>query len=190
MIESQSLDRKIVYVGRHSQFFPAPLVSTTSGWRFDDAAGRAELNRRRIQRNESAAVESCLRLKYAEVLRRADQAGSGQADGPFRNDDAEEDRSVVGPAIAAAFVGEQPSGRPQSHFGYYFKIITSGNSASPSRGTLIAWPAEYGIDGLQTFVMNNVGELYEKDLGPTTASKVLRIGPFTPDHTWSKVEID
>jgi len=35
--------------------------------------------------------------------------------------------------------------------------------------TLVAWPVEYGRSGIFTFIVNQLGQVYEKDLGPQTA---------------------
>ena len=52
---------------------------------------------------------------------------------------------------------------------------------------LLAWPARYGASGVMTFVINQVGVLYEKDLGPDTASAARAIARFDPDSSWAIV---
>jgi hypothetical protein len=52
---------------------------------------------------------------------------------------------------------------------------------------LVAYPAEYGNSGIMTFIINNDGDIYEKDLGEGTARNASRITSFNPDHTWRKV---
>ncbi|MGB8749242.1 MAG: DUF2950 family protein, partial [Pseudolabrys sp.] len=47
--------------------------------------------------------------------------------------------------------------------------------------------AEYGNSGIMTFIINNDGDLYEKDLGPKTERIASRLSEFNPDHTWRKV---
>ena len=49
---------------------------------------------------------------------------------------------------------------------------------------LIAWPAEYGSSGIKTFMVNQDGVVYEKDLGPGKASAVKTILKFNPDKAW------
>ena len=53
---------------------------------------------------------------------------------------------------------------------------------------LLAWPAEYGASGMKTFMVNQDGVVYEKDLGPETATAVAAIDSFDPDASWMKVE--
>jgi hypothetical protein len=52
---------------------------------------------------------------------------------------------------------------------------------------LIATPAEYGNSGVMTFIVNQDGEVYEKDLGPDSAADAQRIKLFDPDSSWRKV---
>jgi hypothetical protein len=55
---------------------------------------------------------------------------------------------------------------------------------------LIAWPAEYGVSGVMTFMVNHDGNVFQKDLGDGTAAAADSIQVFDPDSTWSKVEPD
>jgi hypothetical protein len=52
---------------------------------------------------------------------------------------------------------------------------------------LVAYPAEYGNSGIATFIINNDGDIYEKDLGEGTARIASQMTSFSPDHTWKKV---
>ena len=52
----------------------------------------------------------------------------------------------------------------------------------------IAWPANYGVTGVQTFQVNNDGIVYQKDLGPETAKIAPAIKPYNPDKTWTVTE--
>ena len=49
---------------------------------------------------------------------------------------------------------------------------------------LVAWPAEYGKTGVMSFIVNQDGQVYQKDLGPRTASAVDAIRSFDPDTSW------
>jgi len=53
---------------------------------------------------------------------------------------------------------------------------------------LVAWPAMYGVSGIQTLIVNHQGIVYEKDLGPQTATLARQITRFNPDKTWKPVE--
>ena len=53
---------------------------------------------------------------------------------------------------------------------------------------LVAWPAEYGVTGAYTFIVNQLGTVYQKDLGSDTDRMARAITDFNPDSTWTKVE--
>ncbi len=50
---------------------------------------------------------------------------------------------------------------------------------------MVAWPAEYGSSGVQTFIVNQDGVVFQKDLGEDTASVVATIKLFDPDASWT-----
>jgi hypothetical protein len=52
---------------------------------------------------------------------------------------------------------------------------------------MIAWPADYGKTGVMTLLVNHYGDVYEKDLGPQTATLAAAISEYNPDEGWSKV---
>ena len=54
----------------------------------------------------------------------------------------------------------------------------------------MAWPAEYGKSGITTFVVNQLGEIYEKDLGTDTAKVAAATDAFDPDGTWKRVKLE
>jgi hypothetical protein len=53
---------------------------------------------------------------------------------------------------------------------------------------LVAYPAEYGVSGIMTFTVNQLGIVFEKDLGPKTEEIAKAITKYDPDKTWNKVE--
>ena len=83
------------------------------------------------------------------------------------------------------------------YHGYYFRILTKQGKHAPigkydyvinghmiGGFALIAWPAEWGNTGVMTFIVNQQGKVYQKDLGPKTESKAKCITSFDPDSTW------
>jgi len=48
---------------------------------------------------------------------------------------------------------------------------------------LIAWPTEYGSSGIMTFIVNQQGRVYQKDLGDKTAKLVKQIRAYDPDFS-------
>jgi hypothetical protein len=49
---------------------------------------------------------------------------------------------------------------------------------------LLAWPAEYGVSGVMTFIVNQDGVVFQKDLGDATPTAVQAITSFDPDSSW------
>ena len=53
---------------------------------------------------------------------------------------------------------------------------------------LIAFPAQYRVTGVQTFMVSHDGVVYQKDLGPDTADIASTVEVFDPDTTWQRVQ--
>ena len=53
---------------------------------------------------------------------------------------------------------------------------------------LLAYPVEYETSGVQTFIVNQDGVVYQKDLGAKTGQAAAAIKTFNPDSSWSKVD--
>lgn len=204
--DQHAAGRKIVYVGDNAYRFPAPLVYTGSRWRFDGKAGAAEIAARRIVRNETAILELSQQLREAEFAYRQD-AGSadgafalrlrstpGKHDGLFWSSAGEEDESPLGPPFAAAAFSERRGGEEARPLhGYYVRLLSCNAPEGEGRESgfgVIAWPAEYGVDGLHCFILNHRGDVYQKDWGRNTAVLTERIQQFNPDSTWTRISRD
>jgi hypothetical protein len=117
-----------------------------------------------------------------------------------------EARSPLGDLLAQAAKDGQPRdaaqpGRTPFH-GYYFRIVTGGQGSSAPGGAkayvvngamtggfaLVAWPAQYDVTGVMTFIVNQDGIVYEKDLGPETATRAAGLTRYDPDSTWTRVD--
>lgn len=113
-------------------------------------------------------------------------------------------RSPLGDLVAQAAEDGQPrnSGQPgrTPFHGYYFRIL-DGQGASAKGGArayvvqgqmtggfaLVAWPAQYGTTGIMTFIVNQDGVVYQKDLGPETDARVAKVSQYDPDKTWTSL---
>jgi len=142
-------------------------------------------------------------LEYAQRLR----STPGSHDGlywPLRGGD---EQSPLGPLIAAARVeGYRRQARimtdePSPYHGYYFKVLTKQGKHAPGGKydyiinghmiggfALVAWPAEWGNAGVMTFIVNQQGKIYEKNLGPKTAALAKAMTRYEPDSSWSLVK--
>jgi len=209
-----SPDKLTLYVGEQAWPFPAPLVKEGTVWRFDGKEGKQEILDRRIGRNEMHAVETCLgyveaQLDYIRedhhgdgVLQFAQRlvSSAGKQDGLYWDSGGEGPASPLGPAFVRTSAGTSSSQPGIRHHGYHFRILTAQGSNAPGGARnylidgrllggfgLVAWPTEYGVTGIQTYIANQSGIVYEKDLGEQTATAVTAIQSFDPDATWKKM---
>src|SRR4051794_17507311 len=190
-------NRKTLVIGNEEWPFPVPIVKDASGWRFDTAAGKEEIIARRIGRNELAAIDTS--RAYVTAQRRYAKDGhDGQPAGAyartFNSDPGKENglywpvahgqkRSPLGELVAQAAEEGRPLGanrtQPAPLHGYYFKILTS-----PGGFALVAWPAEYNVSGVMTFLVNQDGIVREKDLGTGTDAAARSMTAHHPDSSW------
>jgi hypothetical protein len=209
-------DRVTVLVSAEEWPFAVPLIRRNNRWLFDVDEGKAEVRRRIIGSNELDAIEICrgyveAQLRYAEtdwngdgVHEYAARVASieGKKDGLYWPGD--DSPVAAGFAKAAAEGYRLPNSTRQAYHGYYYKILLAqGHAATDGardyavRGlmiggfALVAWPAEYGISGIKTFIVNQDGVVYEKDLGPRTAALAKAMTRFNPEKSWQvSPEID
>jgi hypothetical protein len=50
---------------------------------------------------------------------------------------------------------------------------------------LLAFPAAYGASGVMTFIVNQDGVVWQRDLGKDTAAAAAAITTFNPDQSWT-----
>ena len=115
-----------------------------------------------------------------------------------------EKRSPLGDLVAlAAEEGTRVArdGQSLSPFhGYYFRILTAQGAAAEGGAkdyvvngemkggfALVAWPAQYNVTGITTFVVNQDGVLREKDLGPGTEESARAMTLYNADESWAVV---
>lgn len=76
--------------------------------------------------------------------------------------------------------------------GYYFRVASESANAGAKKKlgkkVVIAYPAEYRVTGVMTFLMEPTGAVYQKDLGPNTAQRVKATSGYHPDSTWHLVK--
>ncbi len=202
-------DRVTFAVGDQDWPFPVPLVRKDGKWRLDPVSGRLEILARRIGKNELDAMEICrgyveAQLDYASKDRDKDgvleyaqtiMSSPGKPDGLY----SENAPSLVTKAfaLAAGAVKAEP------YHGYYFRILKSqGPDAAGGaldyvvKGNmiggfaLVAWPADYGVSGIQTFIINHEGIVYGKDLGANTGVLARQMTRFNPDKSWHRFDLE
>jgi hypothetical protein len=200
---------RVALFGEKAWPFPIPLVKKDGRWRFDTEAGRTELLNRRVGYNELSTLNSLheyvnAQREYAAEGRDGNPrayaqhflSSEGKQDGLYWPAAEGEPESPLGDLLADASV--DVSEGPQPFNGYYYRILTSqGKNASGgemsyldakglmSRGfAAVAWPAKHGSSGVMTFLVNERGIVYEKDLGAETETAAAAIQSFDPDSSW------
>jgi hypothetical protein len=215
-LELEGDGSQALIIGNDDWPFPIPLVNKGGKWQFDTRAGVDEILRRRIGRNELAAIQVCLAYVQAQnEYASRDPAGlgshvyaqrivsrAGNKDGLYWPTAEGEPPSPLGDLAAKASAEGYKAGKtPIPYHGYYYHILTRQGPNAPG-GTydylakgkmiggfaLIASPAEYGNSGIMTFIVNHDGTVFQKDLGPETHKLARKIESFDPDQTWTRVE--
>jgi len=129
----------------------------------------------------------------------------GEKNGLYWEAKEGEEQSPLGPLIAKAsgegYSGKGPGGKRNPYHGYYYRILKSQGKNAPGGEydyvvngkmiggfALVAYPAEYGNSGVMTFIVNQDGMVYEKNLGEDTEKIAPAMKKFDPDKTWKKAE--
>lgn len=131
----------------------------------------------------------------------------GKRDGLYWPTTAGEKESPLGPQVAKAkeegYMQKHKEGErgPRPYHGYYFRILKQQGPRAPggkfsyvingnmvAGHALVAYPARWGVSGVMTFIVNQRGRVYEKNLGPKTAETARRMKSYNPDLTWKLVE--
>ena len=200
---------------------PGPAGEGGGRWQFDTAAGLEEFLNRRIGRNEldvlrvmrayvQAQREYASRdrdgddvLEFAQSFAapRARRTGFFGHRNEWRNQPA---RPFVAQPRAKATSKKRRGREPQPFHGYFFKILTRQGKHAPGGKydyiingnmiggfALVAWPAEYGDSGVMTFIVNQQGRVYQRDLGENTAKTAGKMKAYDPETGWLRqIEVD
>jgi hypothetical protein len=197
-------------VGEQDWPFPVPVIRKDGKWRLDPTTGRMEILARRVGRNELNAMEVSrgyveAQLEYASADRDRDgileyaqtvASAPGKQDGLYSGDDPQN-------LVSKGFAGATGASKSEPYHGYYFRVLKSQGPAAAGGAidyvvkgemiggfALIAWPAEYGVSGVQTFIINHEGLLYGKDLGINTPMLARQVTRYNPDKSWHPVELE
>ncbi len=216
--DGDSEERYQLQTGQDSTPFPIPIVKVGERWAFDVKAGAETLIDRRIGHNELSAMQVCLAYAEAQrdylrlnptqaptphyAVRIASKPG--QRDGLYWETKPGEPQSPLGALAAAAEVGGYEAAGQSVEapfFGYRYRVLTSQgkhaqggarnyieNNVMSGGFALLAYPASYGSSGVMSFMINQDGVIYEKNLGKKTASLAKKITSFDPDDSWHKTD--
>ncbi len=207
---------ELLLTGADNKTFPIPLKKNDAGkWYFDAKAGEQEILSRRIGRNELAAIDVCATIATAQFQYFAQKHGGvqqfaqkfisdeGQQNGLYWAPVEGQPHSPLGPLVAFA-TGEGYKLKPDSHspfHGYYFRMLDQQganvkggaksyvvNGKMTGGFAVLAYPAQYGDSGMMTFIINQQGVVYEKDLGKNGTETASQMTQFNPDKSWKPVE--
>jgi hypothetical protein len=204
-------NRAILSIGKEDWPFPVPLTRSSGKWSFDPSQARVEMEARRIGIHELDAIEICAgyveaQRKYASEDRAKDgmmayaarvMSTSGRQNGLYG--ETPEGQFVPREFAEAVWDGQNKGTKP--YHGYFFRMLDGQGQHAPGGEhtylagkkliggfALVAWPAQYGVTGIHTFIVNQLGIVYDKDLGPQTESAQLLVKRFDPDPSWTAVQ--
>jgi Protein of unknown function (DUF2950) len=215
-IVPENRSRAVLQLGKDEQPYPIPIVKREGKWHFDPSEGHEVLLSRRMSKNELSALNVVVAYVEAQrEYHQKDQDGNGvleyaqrwlstegKHDGLYwKQQPGEADSPIVKLGELARKEGypiDSPVG-PYPYRGYYYKILKAQGPNAPGGAidylvnghmvagfALIAFPSSYSVSGIMTFMVNQDGVVYQKDLG----SKTVQIGQsmmlFDPDKSWTK----
>jgi hypothetical protein len=136
-------------------------------------------------------------MQYAQKI----DSAPGKQDGLYS---AMESETLVPKSFAAAAAAMFTAGRkPVPYHGYYFHILKAQGAEAEGGAVdyvvkgqmiggfaLVAFPAEYGVSGIQTFIVNQRGVVFSKDLGPASVALARQMTAFNPDKTWKPAHVE
>ena len=202
-----------LYIGAENWPTPIPLMRSGAAWYFDTDAGKKEILYRRIGQNETSTIGVCQELvaaqkeyhsaphnEYAQKI----FSDEGQHNGLYWKAAEGEPQSPIGPLVASAVAEGYVNGRdgaPTPYRGYYFRVLarqkrttSSGARSYIVNGKMtegfafVAYPAEYRSSGVMTFIVNEDGVVYEKDLGQKTEALAKAMKEYNPNSSWHEAE--
>ena len=211
-------DNQMLLVGADNFPFAIPLKKNTDGkWYFDTVSGREEILNRRIGRNELAVIGICRAVAQAQAEYHSQThdgattkqyalkfiSDPGKHNGLYWQSAEGQPQSPLGP-MAAYATSEGYAVKPDAHVpfhGYFFHMLT-GQGSKAHEGAkeyvvdgkmvggfaFVAYPAQYGNSGVMSFMINQDGVMFEKDLGKSTTEQATAMTEFDPDEGWRPVE--
>lgn len=214
-LQKVSADKVTLCIGKDNWPLPIPIVKAGPKWVFDTEEGKQEILNRRIGRNELYVMEVLDAYTDAQHEYASRDCGGGgmvefaqnlistqgRCDGLYWEVKKGEKESPLGPLVAQAAKEGYADADLSPFHGYYYKIL-KGQGKHTQGGAydyvvkgkmllgfaLVAYPAEYGNSGVMTFIVNQEGIIYEKDLGKDTTRVAEEMKIFDPDKTWKTVK--
>jgi hypothetical protein len=172
----------------------------------DRRVGRNELNvievcRAYVEAQREYASENSLGSGLHEYAQKF-ESSAAQHDGLYWEAESGQPQSPLGPLVARArahgYTGEDQAFEPSPYHGYFYRILTRQGAHAPGGAkdyvvsghmtagfALLAFPARWGDSGIMTFVVNQDGIVFQKNLGPETEQLASQITEYDPDSSWT-----
>jgi hypothetical protein len=204
----------VVEVGKDAWPLPLPILKVAGGYRFDAAEAKSEILARHVGHNELSTIAALREIAEAErdyAYLDLDKDGlheyaqkilsdPGAKDGLYWEVASGERESPLAGLVhhaAAEGYGPPAAGTPPTYHGYVFKVL-KGQGAGAAGGArdylvrgkmmggfaFVAFPVEYGVSGVKTFLVAHDGIVWEKDLGANTRVLASQMALYNPDKTW------
>jgi hypothetical protein len=202
-----------LYIGAENWPTPIPLMNNGNSWYFDTEGAKKEILYRRVGENEVSTIRVCQELVAAQKEYYSTQhneyaqkifSDEGQRNGLYWKAGNGEPKSPIGPLVASAVAAgnaKSRDGDPTPYRGYYYHMLTSQGKNAPGGAksyiangkmtngfAFVAYPAEYRSSGVMTFIVNEDGVVYRKDLGNKTDVLAKAMKEYNPDASWQKDE--
>ena len=205
----------MLVIGDEAWPVPIPIVRTGDRWRFATEEGAEEIINRRVGGNERNAIYvlraySTRSVTTPRAIATATACSSTRRSCPARRAST---TGCIGPTMlrrarrqarsdpwsrkAATIPGPR---RGDPYRGYHFRILTRQGKNAPGGAysyvingrmiagfAMVAYPAEYGESGVMTFIVNQNGKVYQKDLGKDSAAVGAKMTRFDPGAGWKEV---
>ena len=214
-VDPKNQAEAVLSVGADEWPFPVPIVRKDSKWYFDAKQGRDEILFRRIGSNELDAIQICrgfvdAQKQYASEIH--DNSGvnqyaqkiissPGKHDGLYWKNADGTPGGPISEAIARAIEEGYTPGKNFGYHGYYFKVLKGQGPASKlgqldyviegvmiGGFALLAFPVEYRVTGVKSFMVSYDGTVYQKDMGPQTLNAAAAMERYNPDKTWHRTD--
>jgi hypothetical protein len=216
VLRDPSPDRRVLLIGAEAWPSPIPIVRTGERWRFASELGEDAIINRRVGANERSAIQvlrAYIDAQHAYAARDRDGDGvlqyarklasaPGKQDGLYWAADAAkgEELSPFGPLIAESAPYLEGHKAGDAYRGYHVRILTRQgkhaaggaydyriNGRMIAGFAMVAYPAEYGLGGVMSFIVNQNGKVFQKDLGKDSTAFGARMSAFDPGAGWTPV---
>jgi hypothetical protein len=180
-------------VGQNDWHLPTPMVKSDNGWRFDLREGHEEMRRRRIDRNETAAIQTLQMLCAAQEKYRS-SVGNGRSasrivsspgrhDGLFWPADSQapepspltDDALIMGPDVPA----------DAALHGYRYEVLPAQADAGCA---FAAWPATYDVSGRYSFMIGPDNKVVQRDFGWRTSAAEFGARARADSASWAAAQ--